>query len=302
MASPVGGIWMVDWLNANSQRKYPLHDEATGVDTTNSFTLPNSLIVDLILPVHPDPSIDPSLFHVQSVTVHSEGVVIGFGYNGEAIGSVSVDRATFTPNKTFFLTCSGDLFDTIGKVVIGKLDEILGFAGSYEFDVDGGVLSPTVIKPDIRGVNALYLVNGEEISDPIQDDIILEAGTNAQLTLDNTPSDYSRITFSFIEGAGTIVECDCKEGAASSPILTINGIGPNEDGDFVLEDNECQGLEALTNGLKLVDKCAKPCCGCSELNVVTERLQFMSDQVQTLTGLITRLEGQMSFLESNCSG
>ena len=29
MASPVAGVWMVDWLNANSQRRYPLHDEAT---------------------------------------------------------------------------------------------------------------------------------------------------------------------------------------------------------------------------------------------------------------------------------
>ena len=302
MASPVGGIWMVDWLNANSQRRYPLHDDATGVDTTNSFTLPNSLIVDCILPVHPDPSVDPSLFHVQSVSVYSTGVVIGLGYDGAAIGSVSIDRATFTKNQTAFMQCSGLFFDTFAKLVIGSLDEILNYAGSYEFDVAGGRLSPTVIKPDIRGVNALYLRNGEELSDPIQDDIVLEAGRNAQLILDNTPSDHSRIVFNFIESEGTVVDCDCQEGAALTPLMTINGIAPGPDGNFVLEDNECQGLEPVANGLKLVDKCAKPCCGCSELNVVTERLGFMSEQIQTMESLATRLESQIAFLQINCLG
>lgn len=302
MASPVAGVWMVDWLNANSQRKYPLHDEATGRDISGSFQLPDDLLVDCILPVHPDPSVDPSKFHLHSVTVFSTGVTVGLGYDGTAIGSVTVDRATFARNKTAVFQCTGDFFDTVAKLVIGSLDSVLSYAGSFEFGLDGGRLSPTVVKPDIRGMNALYLLNGEELSDPIQDDIVFEAGRNALLVLDNTPPDYSRIIFSFIEGAGTIVDCDCKEGTTRQPILTIDGIGPNSDGDFVLEDNECQGLNPITNGLQLVDKCAKPCCGCSELNVVTDKLNFMANQIQTLEGLASRLETQIGFLQINCLG
>jgi len=302
MASPVAGVWMVDWLNANSQRKYPLHDEATGKDISGSFELPDDLLVDCILPVHPDPNIDPSKFHLQSVNVFDTGVTVGLGYDGVAIGSATVDRATFTRNTTVIFQCTGNFFDTVAKLVIGSLDSVMAYAGSFEFGVDGGRLSPTVVKPDIRGVNSIYLLNGEELSDPIQDDIVLEAGINAQLVLDNTPADYSRIIFSFIEGAGTVVDCDCEEGAARNPILTINGIGPNSEGDFVLEDNECQGLEEILNGLQLVDKCAKPCCGCSELEVVTTGLTFMANQIQTLEGLASRLEAQIGYLQTNCMG
>lgn len=302
MASPVAGVWMVDWLNANSQRKYPLHDEASGLDTSGSFALPDDLLVDCILPVHPDPNIDPSKFHLHSVTVFDTGVTIGLGYNGVAIGSATVDRATFTRNTTVVFQCTGDFFDTVAKLVIGSLDSVLSYAGSFEFGVDGGRLSPTVVKPNIRGVNTIFLRNGEELSDPIQDDIVLEAGQNAQLVLDNTPVDHSRIIFSFIEGAGTVVDCDCKDGAARDPILTINGISPDSNGDYVLEDNECQGLNPITNGLKLEDKCAKPCCGCDELNVVTGKLDFMASQVRTLEDLASRLETQIVFLQLNCLG
>jgi hypothetical protein len=300
MASPVAGVWMVDWLNANSQRKYPLHDESTGKDTSGSFELPDDLLVDCILPVHPDPSIDPAKFHLHSVTVFATGVTLGLGYDGVAIGSATVDRTSFTRNTTVVFQCTGDFFDTVAKVVIGSLDSVLSYAGSFEFGLDGGRLCPTVVRPDIRGVNSIFLKNGDELSDPIQDDIILEAGRNAQLILDNTPSDYSRIIFNFIEGAGTVVDCDCKEGAARLPIMTINGIGPNSEGDFVLEDNECQGLNQITNGLQLEDKCAKPCCGCDELNVVTEKLDFMSSQIRTLEDLASRLDSQISFLQLNC--
>jgi hypothetical protein len=302
MASPVAGVWMVDWLNANSQRKYPLHDEATARDSSDSFELPDDLIVDCILPIHPDPAIDSSLFHVHTVTIFDTGVTVGLGYNGEAIGSATVQRSGFTRNTTAFIQCTGDFFDTFAKLIIGSLDSVLSAAGSFEFGVAGGRLTPTVVKPDIRGVNALYLQNGEELSDPIQDDIVLEAGRNAQLILDNTPPDYSRIIFSFIEGAGTVVDCDCEEGAARDPIKTINGIPPNSEGDFVLEDNECQGLEAITNGLKLIDKCATPCCGCSELDVVNTGLDHMASQVQSLENLAGRLETQIAFLQLNCLG
>ena len=302
MASPVAGIWMVDWLNANSQRRYPLHDDVTAKDTSGSFDLPNDLIVDCILPVHPDPSVDPSLFHIRTVTIFDTGVTIGLGYNGEAIGSGTVNRTGFSRNTTVFIQCTGSFFDTVAKLVVGSLDSVLSAAGSFEFDVAGGRLAPTVVKPDIRGVNALYLQNGDELSDPIQDDIVLEAGRNAQLVLDNTPADYSRIVFSFIEGAGTVVDCDCEEGAARDPIKTINGIEPNANGDFVLEDNECQGLDAITNGLKLVDKCAEPCCDCRELETVNTALDHMAEQVRSLEALSLRLETQISFLQINCVG
>lgn len=302
MASQVAGVWSVDWLNANDQRKYPLHDESSGSDTTSSIVLPDDFLVDAVLPINPSAAVDPSLFHVFGIRVFAEGVTVSLGYDGTAIGSVTVDKTTFMRNSTVFVACTGDFFDSVAKLVVGSLDNVSKLAGQYFFDVDAGRLSPTVVRPFIRGVSSIAIRNGEETSDPVQDDIVLEAGRNAQLVLDNTPADYSRIIFNFIEGAGTVVECDCREGAASDPILTINGIAPDGNGNFVLEDDSCLGLSALSHGLRLEEKCAKPCCGCDELEVVTGRLDHMTQQVNALENLATRLESQMGFLQLNCLG
>lgn len=302
MASQVAGVWSVDWLNANGQRKYPLHDEASAADTTTSIVLPDDFLVDAVLPINPSATIDPALFHIFGIRVFAEGVTVSLGYDGTAIGSATVDKATFVRNSTLFISCTGDVYDTVAKVVIGSLDNVSKLAGQYFFDVDAGRLSPTTVRPFVRGVSSIAIRNGEETSDPTYDDIVLEAGRNAQLVLDNTPTDYSRIIFNFIEGAGTVVECDCREGAASDPILTINGISPDENGNFVLEDDACLGLSALSHGLRLEEKCAKPCCGCDELEVVTSRLDHMTQQVNALENLASRLESQMSFLQLNCLG
>jgi hypothetical protein len=302
MASQVAGVWSVDWLNANGQRKYPLHDEATSADTTSSIVLPDDFLVDAVVPINPSAAVTPTLFHLYSIRVFAEGITISLGYNGAAIGSATIDKATFSRNTTAYIQGIGDFYDTVAKVVVGSLDNISQLAGQYFFTVSAGRLSPTVVRPFIRGVSSIALRNGEETGDPVTDDIVFEAGRNAQLILDNTPVDYSRIIFNFIEGAGTVVDCDCREGAAAIPILTINGIEPDANGNFVLEDDACLGLTAMTNGLRLEEKCAKPCCGCDELSVVTERLNHMTQQVNALENLASRLETQMSFLQLNSLG
>jgi len=57
-------ILSTDWLNENSLRNYPLADDATGLDTTGSFTLPKDLLVDAIFPVDTSLNLDPGGFHV----------------------------------------------------------------------------------------------------------------------------------------------------------------------------------------------------------------------------------------------
>ena len=40
--------WNLEFLNHNAQRSYPLTDESTKTDTTNSFTIPDDFIVGFI--------------------------------------------------------------------------------------------------------------------------------------------------------------------------------------------------------------------------------------------------------------
>jgi hypothetical protein len=289
-----------DWLNANSLRKYPLSEEATAKDESDSFSLPDDLIVDLIFPVHAMVSLDVSKFHVGSINIFGTGVTISLAHDGVFIGSISVDAASFTRNQTFFLAGTGDFSDSIGKIVIGSLETILKSAGSFVFSVDGGRLEPRVIVPGLRGVTSLIVQNGAELSPLLQDDVVLRAGRNISFEVSPGVGDIpDEVIVNAINGEGLNIPCDCDEDLPEGPpIRTINEIGPNAQGNFELLEDDCIKLEDRENGIQMRDECSKPCCGCSELDVINQDLQRLNDQVLTLIAFGQRLDGVTSNMQA----
>lgn len=300
MGNAAQGVWNVGWLNANSQRRYPLSEEANVRDTTDTFSIPNDFIVDLLWPVHADASIDPRLFHIASIAIFGAGVTVAIGYNGTVIGSASIDAAAFQPNTPFFINGTGDFFDTVGKIVIGSLKTVQQSAGSFQFDVANGRIEQTAIKPDLRGVTALYLRNGVETIGPLQDDLILQSGERVLLNLIKVPGERDRIIINAIDGIGLNEDCNCQENQDLPCIQTINGLGPDEDGNFLLLDDECLKLQAIANGLQLNEECAQPCCGCEELKIVRDTLEFVVQSVQNIENASQRLESAIQTLQINC--
>jgi hypothetical protein len=296
----LGQLWDIDWLNANSQRHYPLSEEAGSRDTTDSFSIPFSFLVDLIWPVHADPTVDPSKFHIIGIGVFGTGVTVSIGYDGTAVGAVAIDASLHTQNQSYYISGTGDFFDTVGKIVIGSLNEIQQSPGVYTFDLSNGRLETTCIKPDLRGVSALYVKNGDELSEALQGDVVLQAGRNVSLSfVTGVGSEPDRIVINAIDGAGLNADCLCDENADLPCVKTINGIEPDGSGNFTLLDDECLKLDAIANGLQLTDECSKPCCGCTELAVVEETLNFVVTQATSLQNLAERLEAAVTAMEIN---
>ena len=100
-----------EWLNRNSLRRYPLSEEATARDTTDTFYLPDNFIVDMVLPVHSEMGLDVSRFHVLQIVIFGTGVAVTIGYAGEPVASVTIPVIGFEQNKTFFLPGVGDFTD-----------------------------------------------------------------------------------------------------------------------------------------------------------------------------------------------
>jgi hypothetical protein len=293
-------IWDIEWLNENSQRKYPLSEGSSLRDSSGSITIPNDFLVDMIVPIHYDPTVDPLKVHILTLSVFSGGVTVTLGYNGTAIGSVTIDASTFVRNNTYFIQCTGLFFDTVAKIVVGSLTSIMKLGGSYSFLLADARLEPTVVKPDIRGVTAITLKNGDDVSAPIQNDVVFQAGRNMLMTFiagTGTLADPSRILFNAIDGQGLNADCECNEATTLPCVKTINGIDPDENGRFNLLESDCLKLQEIANGLKLADTCATPCCGCQELDVVTQTLERVQTQVNSLENLASRLEGAINVME-----
>jgi hypothetical protein len=282
---PISQNFNIQWLNHNSQRHFPLAFDATTKSVNGEFTLPDDFLVSLYLSIPTSLNVSPASFTIRTIQAFSTGfsVIIGY-FDGTTVLPVArgaVLRDTHTLYRTYPMRGLGSFYDVAGHMTIGRLENIdLQPPGEWQFDLTGGRLEVDSVRPQIRGVSSIQIKNGIDLSAPITGDVILSAGENIRLEL--SAGDTPEISISAIDGAGLNEECVCEGGnQPTQPIKTINGIGPDGAGNFTLLGTNCLTINPGDNGLQLDDKCAKPCCGCKELEVITDQLELLGKQAET---------------------
>ena len=283
----------LEWLNHNSVRNYPLTMDASGQDITGSFTLPRDFLVSLYLAVPTGLTIDPGLFYLRRLDVSGVGfgIVIGYddGDGGVDVASVSIARAAFERYQVYNIAGLGDFFDITGHVVLGSLESIDNQpVGRFTFAPAAGRLEPDCIRPMLRAVSGIRLQNGADLSELIVGPVTFLAGENVRFT----PAG-NQITVSAISGENLSEECVCDDDATlGAPIMTINNQGPNADGNFPVQGDECLQIQVTDAGIRLIDACSKPCCGCAELEVITREQERLRELISSVERLATTLEAR----------
>lgn len=299
---PITQNFNIEWLNHNSQRKYPLAYEVTSKDVTGAFELPDDFLVELRLSV-PAFLASSTNYTIKTIQAYSTGYSVTIGYyNGSEIipvAAASILKSAHQLYKSYPLRGLGDFFDVSGFVAIGRLDSIdLQPPGNWSFNLEGGRLELDGIYPQIRGVSQLRIQNGSDLSAPITGDVILKAGKNFTINIVQDPGEDPQIIFNAINGAGLNEECVCEDGTQDlTPIKTINDVPGAPDGSFTLTGTECLTITPGTNSLHLEDKCAKPCCGCKELEPVVAALEQFGKQAATLETFMTNLEARVAQMD-----
>jgi hypothetical protein len=290
-------LWNIEWPNVNTQRKYPLMEGQSARD--GDFVLPDDLIVDLSLAVNIglSPTLDPTLFHVSQVGVFSSGITISLAYNGVVFSTVSVPLAGFTEYSSYPVVGVVPFFDSRGWITIGKLSSVLKFPGAWNFTIDTARFVPSCIRPNLRSLTSVRVVNGTDYSEAMSGDITLVAGQNFRFRVD---LDNNKIIFDCLDGAGMTAECDCNNLDEQAPcIRTINGVGPNANGDLTLRGTTCVQLTGGTNAITIEDTCSQPCCDCRELQVVTTQLEAMLNEITSLEIVASKLDAVIQNIQGN---
>jgi len=153
-------------------------------------------------------------------------------------------------------------------------------------------LEVDAIRPNLRNVTSLQIQQDLTLGTRIYGDVILQAGNNVRITQEVGDS-VTVLRFDAIDGEGLSQECVCGGETAQSPIYTINGIPPTEDGDFSILGSDCLSVISIANGVQLVDKCSAPCCGCEELEILTDALEIFGRQLTTLDTFLRSLESRV---------
>ena len=289
--------WNTDWLWENTQRKYPLMDNVSATTSGGEFVIPDTFLLDMCLPVDMDPDGSPAGYYISQIASYTGGYVVTISHNDDAIGVFTVSSASHTWGTAYLIfevSSGAALLDSEqvekGSVAIGDLDEIdLQPAGVWSFTEDEARIQPRCIIPAVPGLPGIRVKSSGVLSELMRDVIILEPGSNVRI---RTDLDTNTIWLDAVGDEDFMAACVCEGSRGQGEcIRTINGVGPNQNGDFTVQPGQsCLEISAITNGLLLSDSCSSPCCGCQELDIVNSALQVLRDQFATLNAFAERLE------------
>jgi len=293
------GVWNRQWLNANSQRAYPLTEAATATDTSGAFTLPTNIILGLRFPIHVGLNVQPGMFYLSQLIVTSTSLTIAIAYDDGSsdpptVGSVAVALDTHKEYDQYALPGKGDFADSVGQLILGRPADIEALpAGDFRFTYGGGQLEVDTIVPMIRDVQSLSVINGSDQSVRMYGDIELVAGSNLRLTPILMAGQDPKIRIDAIDGEGLNEDCVCVD-QVSPCIRTINGISPDKNGNFVLQGDTCVVVKTASGGLVLSNSCSAPCCGCEELEALKREMDVFGDAYATVRGFVDRLQVEVT--------
>lgn len=292
-----------NWLAQNENRAYPLAFDAQAEDVTGSFVVPQSLLLAMQLSVPALDTIDPSKFFLSSIILSASGMTIRVSYDRGSsytlVGSSIIPFDTHVEKMSYAISGADDFDDVTGKIVVGKIDGLP--AGQFDLTPAGGKLDPDVCRPFLRGVRSILIKNSDDQEIELTGIVSINSGTNIRLVVEGAESETPSVRIDAISGEGLNQGCEC-DTLVGEPIRTINLVRPTAGGDFSVIGSDAIDIGTVANGIQINNTKAKPCCGCAELEILTQRLELFGSAKATLEAFLNRLGGEVGNTLNNLLG
>ena len=297
-----------EWLNANSVRNYPIRENADRKDLSGGFTIPNDLIV--AAQINCPRSYSRGTFFVSRLVVGGSFVSVYIGYQPESgdkidIAYIKAEKDSFSRFSYYSFVGQGDLSSVLGYITIGDIfSSIKEGVGQFEFSSENTPFEvntyfasvPALERVEVYSSDGRLLHRSNEI-------LKIKAGENIRLSYVQGADEYGAIKIDAIDGENIVKPLDCVNEQRLLPpcIRQINGVSPDSNGRFWIDESECIGIteQPLEHSITILDKCAESCCGCAELEQLTNALESLKSQEETLKELIRSTQTQQSDLLAN---
>lgn len=321
------------WLNTNSLRNYPLSQSATGVSSQTGFKLPDDLFVDMKLAV---PyvfntlatasavfSFHPATFQILHIDVYPQGFVVtvgatnstNFPFNITTVVAVSepISFATFEPYSTVQLLGSTftanskaayDFSGSYGVLTLGNISGLQGLGGRISFSLAEGRLEASVVSFGPRRISGFKVASAGNLSPLLHGQITLTSGPNHNIAVTGSATAGYVLNFNAIDGQGLADICPCSDVELGPCIRTINNVPPTTLGNITLVGSDCISVtsEESTSTIDIADTCAKPGCGCNELQVLVADVEALTTNLGLLQAQMAILASGTNSLQNTCLG
>lgn len=287
------GYQNLELLHHNANRRFPLVVDATAVSINSVFTIPNSLLVDMSIDLPWDRDVDPTDFYISAVYNLPEKIQVDISYSqtNSVIGSFSIRRDGFQEYTPVRLVPTSSWSDAVGNATFGQLPSDNNTpVGSFLFDITATRIELQCIRPSASsGLAGIQVVNGS-LTSPIATGVVrLRTLRNMRARVEQVSPGIYDLWLDAISGIGLEQQCDC-ETPLSPPIRSIQGIPPDNLGNFELLGSKCLDFAYTTGGLSISNPCSEPCCTCEEAEALTDALEPFGSQMESIQGQLNRLE------------
>lgn len=273
-----------DWLNENSNRRFPLVDTATaGVS--------DGLLVDLAIPA--PLSIDPSKVYVKGVHGYVDIVVIFFGnaVTTDTVGACTIFLKDHELNKSYPVVGQGELEGSIGRVNIGTRDALNDAASRVaEFTPAEAMLVPSVVRPSLRGITGVGVSGATALSG----NVTLVPGAGVELVIDEETNTIT-INSTCVAPAPFNDDCGCGTGSGAGEeetrpaIRSLNGVSADSEGIFNIVGLGGVSVSSSGNAIIIEDTTTLPCCGPDQLDQLYIALDAVSKESTDVRAAVSSL-------------
>lgn len=297
----MSGIIGTEWLNSNLLRNYPLSQSATLTSSDSSFVIPDDLLADMKITIPFLNNFHPSRVYVSAITIYPQGFVIQLGYGAQEAVAVS-DPVLFSGfqqySTTYFrgiVTSTIDYSQAFGVAVIGNVESIKPYLGTFKFSLEAGRLESCAVSVGAKRISGIKVQNSGATTPVLSGQLAFQSGSNHSIAVTG-----NTLKFNAIDGGGLQVECECNDVELGPCIRTINNIQGDSLGNIVVAGGDCISVSNQEGGISISDSCAKPCCGCNELQVVVTDVDSLSSQLSALANQIAILTSNVQSLQATC--
>lgn len=303
-----------EWLNANALRNYPILENASRTDISGSFTIPNELLVSAQFNYSRD-YLD-GRFYISKIVVSDSSVRIFISFLlfdenavSREIGSISIFSESFEKFSYFSFSGQGEDSAVLGSLGVGDISSTINAGiGEFLFEPNATTFEANTQFVSIPALKTVEVYNADDqLLYRATEVLKLKEGENIKLTYlppqTGSGDPYGSIRIDAIDGQNLISPSECEN--VSEVLLPcikrINGVGPNADGTIFLFGSDCIDVinAPSSNSIELADTCSESCCGCIELQALTDALEKLKEQEQTIRDLIKSTQGQQSELLAN---